>query len=235
MSMGLPFLMLLAAAQTPPPTPPREPAPVEAVSVTGTGRVTLRPDRATFNAGVSTAAPTAAAAVEENSRLMAAILAALEKAGAAKDDLRTAYLSVFPEMDHQPGRQPRVTGYRVTNSVTVTRNDVTGLPRLLQAAIDAGANQVSGISFVVADPTRGRQEGLTAAFADARAKAQILAQAAGRGLGRALSITEGGAVVPPPVAFRGRAMEMAAAAPDMPVEPGTEDLQFTISVTFELR
>ena len=135
-------------------------------------------------------------------------------------------------MDSQPGREPRITGYRVNNSVSVTRKEVKDVPRLLQAAVDAGANQVSGISFQVSDPTRGREQGLKDAFADARAKATTLAQAAGRELGRAIAITEGAAGSPQPM-FRMRAQEMAAA--DMPVEAGTEEISFTVSVTFELR
>src|SRR5688572_13762406 len=126
-----------AVPQTPPPPPPREPAPIEAVSVTGTASVRTAPDRATFTAGVTTSAPTVAAAVEDNNRKMAAVIAALKREGATDGDLRTGWVSIFPEMDHQPGREPRTLGYRVNNNVTVTRGDVAGVSRLLQAAVDA--------------------------------------------------------------------------------------------------
>ncbi|HEY7412587.1 MAG TPA: SIMPL domain-containing protein [Vicinamibacteria bacterium] len=221
-----------AAAQTPPFPAPREAAPAEAVSVTGTARVSLAPDRAVFTAGVQTTAPTAAQATEENSRTMAAVIGALKKAGAAEGELRTSHVSVYPQMDHQPGKRPRILGYQVSNGVTVTRKTTADVSALLQAALDAGANQVSGVSFEVSDAAPGRQDGLTRAFADARAKAQVLAQAAGRTLGRALSITEGTAMAPPRPMMRTMAME---AAPDVPIEAGTEELRYTVSVTFELR
>lgn len=227
-------VLTVLASQSPSSDAPREAAPVEAVSVTGSGRVTLPPDRAVFTAGVSSAAPSAAQAVQENSKAMTAVVEALKKAGAVAAEIRTSQLSIYPEMDSQPGREPRITGYRVNNSVTVTRKEVKDVPRLLQAAVDAGANQVSGISFLVSDPARGREQGLKDAFADARAKALTLAQAAGRELGRAIAITEGAADSPQPMYRRAR-QEMVAAAADMPVEAGTEELSFTVSVTFELR
>jgi len=212
---------------------PEPPAALEAVSVTGTGRVMLTPDRAVFTAGVANTGPSAAEAVQENSRAMTAVIKALKGAGAKPSELRTSQLSIFPQMDYTEGREPRITGYRVSNSVTVTRDDVKGLPALLQAAVEAGANQISGVSLLVADPTRGRDQGLKDAFADARAKALVLAQAAGRSLGRALAIREGDAASAPPQPFESaRAMRASA---DVPIEAGTDELSFSVAVTFELR
>jgi len=99
--------------------------------------------------------------------------------------------------------------------------------------VDAGANSVSGLSFTVSDPARGRDAALQAAYADARAKAEVLARAAGRTLGRAVTIAEGGGVRPPiPYAFEAKAMSRPA---DVPIEVGTEEVSFTVSVVFELR
>ena len=123
--------------------------------------------------------------------------------------------------------------YQVSNTVTVTRDDPATVARLLEAAVNAGANTVSGISFAVSDPARGREAGLKAAFADARAKAEVLARAAGRSAGRAMAITEGEAAPPPrPMAMM---REQAYAVSAVPVEPGLEELTFTISVVFELQ
>ena len=115
--------------------------------------------------------------------------------------------------------------------MSVTRADPAGVGRLLEAAVDAGANTVSGVSFAVSDPARGRDGALQAAFADARAKAEVLARAAGRALGRAIAITEGTAGSPLPIPM----MRAQAMGGGMPVESGTEEVSFTVSVVFELR
>ena len=218
-----------ALAQTP---DGREP---DSVSVTGVGKSAVTPDRASVSAGVQTLAASVQAAVQENNARVTAIVAALRKLGLADKDIRTSQLSIYPQQDHQPGKQPRITGYQVSNTVTVTRSNPAEVGRFLQAAVDAGANTVSGVSFTVSDPARGRESALQAAFADAKAKADVLAKAAGRGVGRALSITEGTAVAPPPYPIARGAMMMQAKREDVPVEPGAEELTFTVSVIFELR
>ena len=225
----------LALAQTPAGPASREGAMAETISVTGVGRVTLTPDRGSFIAGAQTMAPTLRAAVDDNAALMKRILAELRKAGAADKELRTANLSISPQQSYQEGRPPKVVGYQVSNQVTVTRDDPASIGRLLEAAVNAGANTVSGVSFTVSDPARGREAGLQAAFADARAKADVLARAAGRAVGRALAITEGGAEAPPPPRPMFRQAAVAGVAVAAPVEPGTEEQAFTVSVVFELR
>ncbi len=223
-----------AVAQT--VTVPREAAYTETVSVTGVGRSSVMPDRVTFTAGVETIAPTVDAASRQNTESTAAVIAALKKGGIQDKEIRTSNFSIFPQQEYLENRRPRIIGFQVTNSVTVTRDKVDGVGKFLQAAIDAGANQVSGISFSVADPTKGRNEGLRAAYLDARAKAELLAVAAGRPLGRALAITEGGAAMPPQPPMYGKAMAMGSrVSADVPIEQGSDELRFTVSVIFELR
>jgi uncharacterized protein YggE len=223
-------------AQTPPGPVPREAATYQTVSVTGTGRVTLTPDRASFTVGVQTVAPSLAVATQENAARMTAILAALRKAGATDRELRTTGLSIYPQQAPDPGNKPRIVAYQVSNNVTVTRDDVATIGRLLEAAVQAGANTVSGVNFSVSDSARGRDTGLQAAFAEAKAKADLLARAAGRSLGRALAITEGGAAMPPvPMPMYRRAEMAQAASFAAPVESGTEEIAFTVSVVFELQ
>jgi hypothetical protein len=225
-------LLAVATAQAP-QTARESPAP-DTIAVNGLGTATLAPDRVSFTVGVDTMAPSLRNAVDENNARIAAVLSVLRKEGATDKEIRTATVAISPQMDYQQGRAPRVVGYQVANRVTVTRGDLASVGRLIQAAVDAGANQVMGVSFVVADPARGRDQGLQAAFADARAKAEVLARAAGRGVGRAISIVEGGAAGPPP---RPMAMMkgLAVQASEVPVEPGTEEIRFSLSVVFELR
>jgi uncharacterized protein YggE len=232
---------LSASALAQPATmPPREPAPLDTVSVTGNGRVIVTPDRFSFNATVQTISPTVEEAVNENNTKVAAVIAALKNAGAKAEEIQTSNFSIYPQQDYsqqQQGKLPRLIGYQVSNSITVTKKQIADAGRLLQAAIAAGVNQTSGLSFSVSDPARGRDEGLRAAFADAHAKASLLAQAAGRTLGNALTITEGGSSTPPtPRPMMGvRAMAAQVVSEPVPVESGTSELSYTVSVVFAMR
>jgi uncharacterized protein YggE len=231
-------LLLLAApmaAQTV-TQPPREVATAETISVTGTGKTTLIPDRFSFTAGVQTTAPTVEEAVNQNNTKIASVIAALKKAGATDQEIRTSNFSIYPQQVYEQGQPPRVTGYQASNSVVVTKKDIAVAGKLLQVALNAGVNETSGLNFEVSDPARGRDQGLKAAFDDAHAKAALLAQAAGRTLGRAIMITEGSETSPPP---RPMPVSVMAAKGEMitqvPIESGTRETAYTISVVFEMR
>jgi uncharacterized protein YggE len=213
-------------------------APIESVTVSGTGRVSLRPDRFTFNVGVQTVAPALEDAVNENNQRVASVVAALKKAGATDADIRTSNFSLYPQQDYREGKLPRIVGYQVSNNITVTRSVIADAGRLLQVAVNAGVNQASNIEFRNSDPARGRDEGMRAAFADAKAKATLLASAAGRTLGRALTISEGLEAAPPrPYPMPQMAMMKAGTAEvsEVPVEAGSQDVTFNVTVVFELR
>ena len=212
-----------------------QPQPIETVTVTGHGRAIVTPDRFTFNVGVQTVAATVDEAVAENNRRTAAVIAALKKAGARDQDIQTSQFSIYPQQSYQEGKLPRILGYQVTNNVSVRSEKINDAGRLLGVAVAAGVNNSSGINFEVSDPARGRDQGLKAAFDDARAKASLLAQAAGRTLGRAIEITEGVRSEPPPRPVMARTMSLEAQTADVPVESGTQEVAYVVTVTFELR
>lgn len=214
-----------------------QPQPMESVTVSGTGRAVVTPDRFTFQVGVQTVAATVDDAVAENNRRVASVIAALKKAGAQDKDIQTSQFSIYPQQDYQQGKLPRILGYQVTNNVSVRSEKIGDAGRLLGVAVNAGVNTSSGINFEVSDPARGRDQGLRAAFDDARAKAALLAQAAGRSLGRAIEIVEGQRLSePPPRPMMRSAMAMEAqVAADVPVESGTQEVMYTVTATFELR
>jgi len=225
------FAALIATSAIAQPAP----HPIESVTVSGTGRSTVAPDRFTFNVGVQTVSATVDDAVTENNRRVASVIAALKKAGAQDKDIQTSQFSIYPQQDYQQGKLPRIVGYQVSNNISVRSTKVAEAGRLLGIAVAAGVNNSSGINFEVSDPAKGREQGLRAAFDDARAKASLLAQAAGRTLGRALLISEGVQQQEPPrPMMRTMAMEAQASA-DIPVESGSQEVVFTVTVTFELR
>jgi uncharacterized protein YggE len=236
LTLSMIMAVAVSAAAQPATQPPRESGFPETVSVTGTGRVTLVPDRFSFNVGVQTMAPTVEQAVNENNLRVGNVVAALKKAGATSEEIRTANFSIYPQQQYQQGQPPRVVGYQVSNSILVTRREIAEAGKLLQVAIGAGVNESSGLQFEVSDPSRGRDQGLHAAFDDARAKAAVLAQAAGRTLGRAMVITEGSQVAPVPRPMpMGVMAAKAEAVTQVPVESGTRELSYTVSVIFDLR
>jgi uncharacterized protein len=221
----------LAAQPAAPREAMREP---ETISVNGTGKSSVVPDRVSFTVGLQTVASTVEEAINQNNEKVAKVLAALKGAGAAAKHIQTSGFSIWPQQDHRQGALPRIIGYQVSNSVKVRSDKVADAGRLLQAAVNAGANTSSGLQFEVTDPAKGRDDGLRAAFADARAKAALLAQAAGRGLGRTLNISETAAVAPPIPYPRPMAMR-AEAASEVPVASGAQETAYTVTVVFELR
>lgn len=230
-------LMLLTAASTVFAQSAQPIAPVmpESITVTGTGKSTVTPDRFSFTLGVQTIGATVDEAVNENNRKVAATIAALKKAGAQDKDIQTSQFSIWPQQDYQEGRLPRILGYQVSNNITVRSTKIADAGRLLGIALSSGVNTSSGIQFEVSNPTTGRDQGLRAAIEDARAKAALLASAANRTLGKAIVINEGVPAQPPVYPMTRAVAAMEAKVGDVPVESGSQELSYTVTVTYELR
>ena len=129
------------------------------------------------------------------------------------------------------GGAPRITGYRIQNEVLVTLTDVDRVGPVLDAAVRAGANRVSELSFFASDPRPARLQAIGEATARAREEAEVLAAALGGRLGEALDVTvSGGSSFPEVARFRGAEMAMA----DTPIEPGSQAVSVTVNLTFRL-
>jgi uncharacterized protein len=203
--------------------------PEGGITVTGVGTVKGVPDEAQVSVGVQSEGTTAKEALAENSAQMARVVAALEAAGIAEKDIRTQDVSVWPRYDVEgkPG-----DGYTARNSVTATIRDLAKAGSVIDAATRAGANEVSGPMLSTSDRERLEAKALRAAVRDARSKAEALADAAGVGLGKVTAISEGfqGGLEPYALAADARAN-----GKPVPIEPGTEDVQANVTVTFEIR
>ena len=197
------------------------------VTVTGTASVQAVPNRAGFSAGVSSNAATAQAALAANATKAARIVQALRSGGVDKADVKTQDVSVSPRWNEN-GEQD---GFTAHSSVQVHVQDVHAAGRLIDAAVAAGASETSGPSFDRGDRDALYRSALKKAFGDARLKADTLAGEAGASLGRVLRIEEG----PSPAQPGPMPLEMRAAADTTtPVEPGRQDVQATVTVTFSL-
>jgi uncharacterized protein YggE len=203
------------------------------VTVTGFGRVSAPPDLAHVAAGVVAESARATDAVQQASAAMQKVLAALDKAGIDKKDVQTSHFDVSPifaDTSRMPHGTPQITGYRASNQVQVEVRGVDKVGGVLDALVAAGANDVGGVTFGIADRAPLEDEARKKAVADARRKAELFAAATGATLGHVLSIEESGGGAPPiPVRYR-----MEAAAAPTPVAPGELDLDVNVVVTWAL-
>jgi uncharacterized protein YggE len=206
-----------------------EPAP--SITVIGSGAASGPSDTAEVNAGVVTQAATASQAMSQNSAAMEQVLKALTALGIADRDIHTTNVSIVPvRAPPQTGRQQPspIVGYEVTNQVRVTVRNLAALGRLLDTLVSRGANALGGIGFSIADPAPLLEQARTRAIADARQKAQVYAAAAGVKLGRVIFIRDTTPGLPRPMAAR----MMSSAA--VPIAPGEQELDVSVSVTYAL-
>jgi uncharacterized protein YggE len=199
------------------------------ITVTGEANVSVAPDLAMIRGGVTTQGKTAKEASDANAKEMTAVIDALKAAGIAERDIQTTRLSIYPQQDPNKTGKARIIGFQASNQVNVKLRDINKIADALDRMISAGANEISGVSFSVSDPSKALDAARKEAVADARRKAEIYATAAGVGLGRAVVIQEEGT----PALFQPKAMVMrASAAP--PVQPGEETLRISVTIGYEL-
>jgi uncharacterized protein len=214
-----------AQAQAPSPSDER-------IVVIGEGSVAVTPDYAQVESGVTTRANSVKAATDANSKLMAAITAALLDAGIVQSDVQTSRFSVQPVYAPQePRTEPKLAGYSVSNQVRVKIRKIDTVGAILDRLVTAGVTNVGNIAFLVADPSKALDQAREAAIADARRKAQVYAQASGLQLGRVIWITEDPGFAPP---LPMRALGGSAAMPaPVPIATGEDTFRVRVTVGFD--
>jgi uncharacterized protein YggE len=220
---GLAVVALAGAVGLPDLAGAQDPAADEdTVTASGVGTATAVPNEAQMSFGVESRAPTAKAAVAANADAMRKVINALRQARAR--EIATQWVSVYPyNRDDQT-----IGGYTASNSVSAV-SDVGDAAALIDAAVDAGANSISGPGLSSSNAEELYRQALAKAVAEARERAQVLAKAAGRSLGEITAMVEGSAATPLPYA------ERATLDASMPIVPGEQETTATVSVTFVLR
>lgn len=199
------------------------------ISVTGTGRVLAKPNVADLSLGVSISRPKAKDSEAAAAGAMTSVIAALKAAGIKDEDIQTATLSLQPEYDWSTNSQ-RLTGYRTDNIVLVTLRDLTKVGVTLDAAVQAGATNVNGLTFRVADHTPVEAQARIVAMQDAKAKAEALAKAGGVTITGVATISEIQTPIPGPIMYAG--VDAAKSPATTPVQPGNVTLEVTVTVTY---
>ncbi|MCF8046607.1 MAG: SIMPL domain-containing protein [Desulfarculaceae bacterium] len=204
---------------------------VPSIIVDGQATLRLTPEEGVITVGVITEALTAAQASEANAATMQKVVAALKKMLGDKGRLETAgyWLRPLTTWDKENKRNI-TTGYKASHDVRVTSRDPLALAGLLDTAVAAGANTVSGPDWQLADSKAAGRRALAAAFADAKARAQVLARAAGMRLGPVLKIRVSGAVDSAPMLNRAMAKAMAAT----PLQPNEVQVRAEVNCVFAL-
>lgn len=213
------------------------PADTPVLVVSATGTVTTAPDQARISLAVTNSNKQLDKAQAENNIATQNVISSLQKTGISDKCIETTNYRVYPQYNYsaKDNTEPQITGYRITNEISVTVKDIDSLGHLLDTAIKAGANNINYINFEKSDITTIEDEALSKAFLRARGKAVAIANAAGMQLGKVISIKEAGAQYINPrntLYLENSAADMKAG--QVPVVPGNLKVNATVTVTYEL-
>jgi hypothetical protein len=212
--------------------PQAERAP--SITVSADTSVSGEPDQAQIDIGVSTQARTAPEASKENAERLARVLAELRKLLGKGDELKTSGYALHPQYRHPPGGKPEIAGYTATNSVRVKTGRLDEVGRLIDAAMQAGANQVNRLQFSLKDEEAMRLQALRQAALKARNKADALAAALGLKVLRVIALNEGAQPIQPIVRAAAMARSDAMSAAPTPIEPGTVEVRAAVTLMVEI-
>ncbi len=207
---------------------------VNTVTSTGEGKAVAAPDQAEMTFGITMQGTDAKKTLDDAAKRADAIIAALKKAGVAKEDLQTSGVSLYPQQDYSSGKAPRITGYQASVQVRATIKDIEKVGDIINAGTAAGANEVYGPTFTLSEQSASRADAIDKAVADAKARADVMARAAGKSVGAVLSISEAGVSVPP-IVYADSAKSSLGGAAAVPIEAGTLDVTANVTVVFELK
>ena len=207
------------------------------LDINASGEVTRVPDLAIISAGVQTLQPTATAAIEENAARMERVRAALKRAGIDEKDIQTSSINLNPDYRYVENQPPKLTGYRASNTVNIKFRDLKRTGAILDALVREGANQINGPSLTIDKPEAAYDEARVKAIANGRARAELYGRALGMQVVRLISVSEGGSIhMPPPMPYAADAMMVSGSrVAKTEIDPGTQNLTTSVSMSFELR
>ncbi len=207
----------------------------DSFTVTGQGKSSAIPDVAVIHVGVQAQGSSVKAVKDEVNKKANAIIAAVKKLGIDAKDMQTSNYSVQPVYDYS-GNTQQITGYQGNSSLTVKVREMDKANDVVDAATANGANQVSGVSFEVSDKTKAENEAREQAVAEAKKKAETAAKAAGFTLGRVINYSENmGGQPPMPYYARADAAMGASEKVATQVEPGSDEVTVSVSLSYEIR
>lgn len=206
--------------------------PQNTIAVSGDGKVIGQPDVAVVEVGFLTEKPDVASAQKENTEKMNKLLAEIKKLGVKEEDMQTVQYQIYPKYDYTDGKSVLV-GYTVTQSVSLKIRDLTKISAVLAKVGEVGVNQVSGLNFTIDDPESLKAEAREKALANAKTKAQALAQSLGVNLARVVSFSESVPVSPMDYRYAPMMAEgLGGGGPD--IKSGSLEVKVNVSVIYEI-
>lgn len=205
------------------------------INVTGNAQVILAPDIAYISIGVHTEAESATEAVASNNSQTQAVIDAIKNQGVDAKDIKTTNFSVYQQEKTSPTGENLGSYFNTDNTVYVTMRDITKIGAVLDASINAGANNIYGINFDVEDKEAALATGRDQAMADAKAQAEELAKAGGGTLGAIQSITYYSSS-PSPVVYESKAVAVGVGGGgSVPISSGQLTLNVSVTVTYNIK
>lgn len=215
-------------------------ADIPSITVSGTGSVTTAPDEVIISVGVQTTNTDPVAAQQQNAQKTSAVISALKGLGIASDDIQTSGYRMYsqtPDDDSPFAGKKEV--YVVSNTVTVTYNDVSRAGEIIDTAVLSGANNVNSVRFTISDEKAQslRAQALIAAVAQARGDADTLAGALGVTITGVQDVTTYGSSTPityaDTMSYAGA--ESAKLYAPTPIEAGTLDVTATVNIVYAIQ
>jgi uncharacterized protein len=213
-----------------------DPKLIRTISLSGHGEVHATPDLAIINMGVVSSALTAREALDANTKAMNDLMAVLKSANVESKDVSTSNFSVNARLDYgqNNGTPPKVVGYDVSNTVSVTVRKLETMGGILDKAVSSGSNQISGIQFAISNPQGAQDQARKEAVKDAKRKAELYAGAASVALGNIISLSEGAAYQPPqPMMMQAKAMSSDAG--NVPIAQGEQVVAVDVNIAWEIK
>lgn len=204
------------------------------VTVSGDARVMAEPDTAIVSISVVTQNRNAVEAQQQNASQTTAVINALKRAAGSGAEIKTGGYALVPQRVYKENQPPTITGYEARNSITVTLNDLTRVGAVIDAATQAGANNIDGVSFTLRQDRTARGRALAEATREAIGKANTLAQTLGGRVVRIVAVQEGGTNLPRPVIYAQQESFAKVAAADTPIEVGTLEINSQVQLTAEI-
>lgn len=202
-------------------------------TVTGEGKVTMIPDIALVNVGVTAQGPSVSAVQDQLNKKMNAVTAAVKRIGVDGKDIQTSNYNISPTYDYT-GDTQRITGYQANSNLTIKVRKIDNANAVIDAATANGANQVGGVTFDVDNKTKAENQAREQAVADAKSKADVAAKAAGFHLGRIINYSEGGNPSPRPMPLMENAIAGGLAKAPTQVEPGSSEVIIDVTLSYEI-
>jgi len=210
--------------------------PPHFVQASGEATVTAKPDRAEISLGVTTQSGAAQAASAQNAADTTEVLAALNKVIGGSGEIKTTGYSLAPEYQYSNANPPRLTGYRASNTVLVTVDDLSIVGKIVDTATKSGANNINSISFSLRDEQTARIQALSEAAERARANAEAIAKALGV---RVVGVLEAEPaempVIRPLPMMRSNLISASAESATTPIQTGSLDIRASVTVKLEVQ